>query len=67
MYSYIKGILVDAEENLVILEAGGIGYNIYTTASTFDYLPAIGEEIKLYTYLNVSYISIKLKKNKLKK
>jgi len=53
MYSYIKGILVDAEENLVIVEAGGIGYNIYTTASTFDYLSPIGEEIKLYTYLNV--------------
>ncbi len=53
MYSYIKGILTDMEENLVVVEAGGIGYNIYTTGQTFDYLPSIGEEIKLYTYLNV--------------
>lgn len=53
MYSYIKGILTDVEENLVVLEAGGIGYNIYTTAQTFDYLPSVGEELKLYTYLNV--------------
>lgn len=53
MYSYIRGILTDIEENLVVIEAGGIGYNIYTTAQTFDYLPSVGEELKLYTYLNV--------------
>lgn len=53
MYSYIKGILTDMEEDLVVVEAGGIGYNIHTTVQTFDYLPSIGEEIKLYTYLNV--------------
>lgn len=53
MYSYIKGILADVEENLVVIETGGIGYNIYTTGGTFDYLPSIGEELKLYTYLNV--------------
>ena len=53
MYSYIKGTLTDVEENLVVLEAGGIGYNIYTTAQTLDYLPSVGEELKLYTYLNV--------------
>lgn len=53
MYSYIKGILTDMEEDLVVVEAGGIGYNIYTTGQTFHYLPSVGEEVKLYTYLNV--------------
>lgn len=53
MYSYIKGILTDMEEDLVVVEAGGIGYNIYTTGQTFRLLPAIGQEVKLYTYLNV--------------
>lgn len=53
MYSYIRGVLTDVEENLVVIEAGGIGYNIYTTAQTFDYLPSVGDELKLYTYLNV--------------
>ena len=53
MYSYIKGLLADVDENLVVIEAGGIGYNIYTTGQTLDYLPSIGEELKLYTYLNV--------------
>ena len=53
MYSYIKGILTEIEEDAVVVEAGGIGYNIYTTAQTFNYLPSIGEEVKIYTYLNV--------------
>ena len=53
MYAYIKGVLADVEEESVVVEAGGIGYRIYTTGQTFDYLPAVGEEVKLYTYLNV--------------
>lgn len=53
MYSYIKGILTDMTEDCVVVETGGIGYNIYTTGQTFHYLPSIGEEVKLYTYLNV--------------
>lgn len=53
MYSYIKGILTDMETDAIVVEAGGIGYHIHTTGQTFDCLPAVGEEIKLYTYLNV--------------
>lgn len=53
MYSYIKGTLTDMEEDLVVVETGGIGYNIYTTGQTFQYLPSVGEEVKLYTYLHV--------------
>ena len=53
MYAYIKGVLADVEEESVVVEAGGSGYRIYTTGQTFDYLPVVGEEVKLYTYLNV--------------
>lgn len=53
MYSYIKGILTDMEEDLIVIETGGIGYNVYTTAQTFRYLPSVGEEVKVYTYLHI--------------
>lgn len=53
MYSYIKGILTEIEEDKIVVEANGIGYNIYTTAQTFDYLPSLGEEVKMYTYLHL--------------
>lgn len=41
------------EADCVVVEAGGVGYNIYTAGQTFDYLPSVGEEVKLYTYLSV--------------
>lgn len=53
MYAYIRGILTDMEEDHVVVEAGGIGYNIYTPGQTFEYLPSTGEEVRFYTYLNV--------------
>jgi Holliday junction DNA helicase RuvA len=51
MYSYIKGELAEINIDHIVIEAGGIGYQIFISAQTFDYLPAIGEEIKVYTYL----------------
>lgn len=53
MYAYIRGVLTDMEADCVVVEAGGVGYNIYTAGQTFDYLPSVGEEVKLYTYLSV--------------
>lgn len=53
MYSYIKGQLVEIEEDKIVVEAGGIGYNVYTTGQTFQYLPPVGENVKVYTYLHL--------------
>ena len=53
MYSYIKGILTDMDEESIVVETSGIGYHIYTTGQTFRYLPSVGEEVKVYTYLHV--------------
>lgn len=53
MYSYIKGQLAEIEEDKIVVEAGGIGYNIYTTGQTFQYLPPVGENVKVYTYLHL--------------
>ncbi len=50
MYAYIKGILEEITGDAVVVEAGGIGYNIKVSASTADLLPGIGSEVKVYTY-----------------
>ncbi len=51
MYSYIKGELVEIiGEDLIVLEAGQIGYNIRIPSQVLDYLPGIGSEVKIYTY-----------------
>ena len=50
MYAYIKGTLEEVTEDAVIVEAGGIGYNIKVSTTTADLLPGIGSEVKIYTY-----------------
>lgn len=52
MYSYIKGELSEiVAENHIVVENGGIGYNIYIPGQVLSLLPGVGEEVKIYTYL----------------
>ena len=53
MISFIKGELVSVKEDKIIVEAGGIGYNIFVPTSLLPNLPQTGSEVKIYTYLNV--------------
>lgn len=53
MIQYIKGTLVDMDEQTVIVENHGIGYQIHICGQTFEYLPEIGSEIKMYVYFQV--------------
>ena len=53
MISYIRGELVSAGEDKIIVEAGGIGYGIFMPSKTIGLLPAAGNEVKIHTYLNV--------------
>ena len=52
MYAYIKGTLTYHSPTYVILEAGGIGYEVNISLHTYDELPA-SQECCLYTYLAV--------------
>lgn len=51
MYAYIKGELAEINTDHIVVEAGGIGYQVFISLQTFDYLPSIGENLKIYTYL----------------
>ena len=53
MYSYIKGELAEIGTESITVEASGIGYCIYISSMAFSYLPSIGEDVKIYTYLYV--------------
>lgn len=50
MYAYIKGTLEEVAEDAVVVEAGGIGYNIKVSTATAEILPGVGNEVKIYTY-----------------
>lgn len=50
MYAYIKGTLEETTEDSVVVEAGGIGYNIKVSTATAELLPGVGNKVKIYTY-----------------
>lgn len=53
MIRFVKGTLVFAGEGEVIVENNGIGLGISVPMSVAGQLPSIGEEVMLYTYMNV--------------
>lgn len=53
MYSYIRGALAEVETDHIVIDVNGIGYNIYVPVNCYDYLPGIGEECKVHTYLHI--------------
>ncbi len=53
MIGYLKGEITGIYEEQITLEVGGIGYNIKMSESALACLDGIGNEIKVYTYLNV--------------
>ena len=60
MISFIKGIVVDIEEDKIILENNNIGYNIFVPSSVISNINRTGTEIKIHTYMNVKEDSISL-------
>ena len=53
MISYIRGPLIEIDEDTIVVEAGGIGYNIRVPLSLLGELPGMGKEVRIYTYLQV--------------
>lgn len=50
MIAYVKGILAEKSFDRVIVEAAGVGYELFIPVSTFDKLPREGEEVKLLAW-----------------
>ncbi|MBQ9886373.1 MAG: Holliday junction branch migration protein RuvA [Lachnospiraceae bacterium] len=53
MISYVKGRLTEIDENTIVIETAGIGYNIQVPGSVLSQLPSMGSEVKIYTYLYI--------------
>lgn len=44
---------MEADEDVIVVEAGAVGYNIHVPLSFLESLPPLGSEVKVYTYLRV--------------
>ena len=52
MFNYIKGTVAELEPNMAVIDCGGVGYELNTTAYTLSRIK-VGEKARLYTYLHV--------------
>ena len=53
MYAYIRGIVSDIAADRAVLEAAGVGYELFAGRKTLDKL-IMGEEAKLYAHLHLA-------------
>ncbi len=53
MFSYIKGILTEIYDDVAVVEAGQIGWNIHVPLSVLESLPAMGSQVRIYTSFQV--------------
>ena len=60
MIGFVQGKVDAISEDNVVIDTGGIGYNVRISAKTAQELPGIGQEVKLYTYTSVREDGISL-------
>ncbi len=53
MIGRIRGILLEASPPHLVLDVGGVGYEIEAPLSTFERLPGPESEVRLYTHLAI--------------
>ena len=60
MISFIRGELAAVELEKAIVDVGGVGYGVYMSQQALSLLPPVGNEVKIYTYLNVKEDAMQL-------
>lgn len=60
MISYIRGELAAIDAQKAIVDVGGVGYGVFMPQQALSLLPPPGNEVKLYTYLNVKEDALQL-------
>ena len=53
MYYYIKGQLVHKENGLVVVDCGGVGYQMFASMSTVSLIGEVGDVVTAYSYLYI--------------
>ncbi|MCP5114892.1 MAG: Holliday junction branch migration protein RuvA [bacterium] len=53
MIAYLRGTLLEKHPNQVIVDAGGVGYDVMVPVSTFSSLPGAGVEVRLHIHTHV--------------
>lgn len=53
MIVHLRGELAERDLEHVVVDVGGVGYAVMITAEAFRALPAVGAQVRLFTYMHV--------------
>lgn len=53
MIAFLKGMVEDITGNSLVLDVHGVGYEVLVPGQILDLMGGTGQEIKLYTYMQV--------------
>ena len=51
MFYHVEGICAHKDQQFVVIDCGGVGYQVYTSLQTMSRMGEVGSKAKLYTYL----------------
>lgn len=60
MISFLRGELAAVEEDKAVIDVGGVGYGVFMSGQALSLLPPVGNEVKIYTHLNVKEDAMQL-------
>ena len=58
--SYIRGMLAEKAGDMIVVEAGQVGFGIRLPMTVLESLPPLGEEVRIYTHMQVKEDDISL-------
>ena len=60
MIGFIRGVVDEIEPDALLIDRGGIGFRVYVPVGALESGVRVGDEVKLYTHLNVKEDSLTL-------
>ncbi len=60
MIAHLRGTVLEKHPNQVIVEVGGVGYDVIIPVSTYSSLPEVGAEVRLHIHTHVREESFQL-------
>ncbi len=60
MIAFVSGRLDQIGQDSVVVDVGGVGFLVSVSQDTIARLPQAGEQVKLYTYMNVTQDAFRL-------
>ena len=53
MITFLEGALVEKDPTRIVLNVGGVGYEVFIPLSSYDKLPSSGDSCRVLTYEHV--------------